>query len=158
MKTQHTLIFVLILLFGCDVTSRDIVPRRYADFDTAIEVIATSGDIDDANAAAAQLYSGGVPAINALRKHLDDKRAIPSGFCSRALNTYEGLTIADQALWTIQEMIEPDVAKAYGHSNFLEKGNVEQWLDERKGMSIIELRAEAARTDESTSGNNRLGR
>ena len=32
-------IFSLALFFGCDGPRRDVVPQRYADFDSAIEAI-----------------------------------------------------------------------------------------------------------------------
>ena len=145
MKQLNPLFFTLAFVVGCDVASRDGVPQRYPDFESAIEAIATSEDIDEARAAAAQLYSGGVPAINALRKHLSDDRVIASGFCTRSLNTYDGLTLAEQARWSIQDMVETGLPKVYDESYYvLRNDNLEQWLDERKGMSFIELQIEAA--------------
>jgi hypothetical protein len=146
MKPLNTLIFSLaFFFFGCDSPRRDVVPQRYADFDSAIEAIASSEDISEANTAAVQLYSGGVPAIDALRKHLKDERVIPSGFCSRSLNTYDGVTMAEQALWSIQDMIETGLPKSCGDSYYvLRDGNLETWLDERTGLSIKELQIAAA--------------
>ena len=146
MKPLVLVSFSLGLFFGCDGPHRDVVPQRYADFESAIEAMATSKDIGDANAAAVQLYAGGIPAIDALRRHLRDDRVIPSGFCSRSLSRYDGLTIAEQARWSIQDMIETGLPKVYDDSYYvLRDGDLEQWLDERKGMSFIELQMEAAR-------------
>ena len=145
MKSPLTLLIAIALLVGCAKPPRAGSPHRYPDLESAIDALATSEDIQDANAAAAQIYDGGIPAIYALREHLDDDRLIPSGFCTRALNRYDMLTVSDQALWTIQEMLEPDVPKAYEHADCLLRGNVGQWLDEHKGLSIAELRAEVAR-------------
>lgn len=114
MKPQYLLFFSLAIASGCDSTREQPVPQAFADLEAAAEAIATSHDLEVANAAAIQLYSGGVPAIDALRKHLHNERVIPSGFCTRALSSYDGLTMAEQTFWSIQDMIETGVPKITG--------------------------------------------
>ena len=146
MKSPWTLLIAFALLVGCAKPPGAASPHRYPDVESAIDALATSEDIQDANAAAAQIYAGGIPAIYALRGHLHDDRLIPSGFCTRALNRYDMLTVSDQALWTIQEMLEPDLPKAYDHADCLlrEKRGAMAGRNTR-GLSIAELRAEVAR-------------
>ncbi|MEL6108504.1 MAG: hypothetical protein AAFU85_20965 [Planctomycetota bacterium] len=146
MKPLHPFFFALTLFFGCDDPRTDRVPGSYPDFETAIEVIATTEDIYEAGEAAAHLYEGGIPAINALRNHLSDQRVIPSGFCTRSLNQ-PGQTMDEQALWSIQDMIEPQAPKLLaGYYQVLSRETVEQWLDRREDMSITGLQIEAAST------------
>lgn len=104
MKSPSTLLIAIALLVGCAKPPPAASPHRYPDLESAIAALATSEEIQDANAAAAQIYDGGIPAIYALREHLDDHRLIPPGFCTSALNRYDMLTVSDQALWTIQEI------------------------------------------------------
>lgn len=147
MKPLNSFFFALAIFFGCDGRHRVSIDNPYPDFDSAIEAIATTEDIYVAGAAAEQLYSGGVHAINALREHLSDDRVVPSGFCTRSLNNYDGLTMAEQMRWSIQDMIETSLPKVYDDSYYvLRSGNLEQWLDQRAGMSFIELQIEAATT------------
>ncbi|MEM6473852.1 MAG: hypothetical protein AAF802_30130 [Planctomycetota bacterium] len=144
MKTFYAIIASVGICVGCESSNRKDDSRPYEDFETAIEAIATVNDIWEASAAAEQIYTGGVPAIVALRGYLDDVRVIPSGFCSRSINSSD-ITLGQQALWTIQDMIEVGLPKMYDNSFYvLRSGNLEQWLDEREGMSIIELEIEAA--------------
>ena len=145
MKPLNTLLFAFALVVGCDASNRDGDSDPYPDLDSAVEAIATSRDIYRAGAAAKQLYSGGVPAINVFRKHLRDDRVIPSGFCTRSLNTYEGITMAEQSRWSIQDMIETGLPKVYGNCYYvLRNDNVEQWLDDRTGSTFVELQIQAA--------------
>ena len=55
MKPQYLLFFSLALANGCDSTSEQPVPQAFADLDAAAEAIATSQDLEVANAAANQL-------------------------------------------------------------------------------------------------------
>jgi hypothetical protein len=114
-----------------------------SDFDKAFETIATSTDPDAVKAAAATLRNGGIPAINVLRKHLSDKRFPPPNHpLQRAVRAKP--TMGVHAFWLIQAMVETRVAKAYQRYSVLTPTNVEQWLDARRGKSILELQVDAA--------------
>ena len=144
MKTFCALVAAIATCLGCESSDRKADPQPYEDIESAIEALATLDDIWEASAAAKQIYSGGVPAIEALRGYLDDDRVIPSGLCSRSFNSRE-VTLGEQAMWTIQDMIEVDLPKVYDNSYYvLSNENVEQWLDKRKGMTMTELEIEAA--------------
>ncbi len=146
MKPVCILIIALVgSSVGCSGSRRDdTVPPPYPDFESAIEAIATSSDLSEANAAAVQLYSGGVPAIDVLREHLSDDRIIPSPFCSRAVNA-GSISVGEQSFWTIQDMIETTrLPKSLRNYLILTSDSVETWLDDRKGKSIRELQVDAA--------------
>lgn len=147
MKPVCIFIFALVALsLGCRGSRRDdTIPPPYPNFESAIEAIATSSDLSEANAAAVQLYSGGVPAIDVLRKHLSDDRVIPSPFCSRAVNAGP-ISVGEQSFWTIQDMIETTrLPKSLRNYLILTPDGVERWLDDRKGKLIRELQVDAAK-------------
>jgi hypothetical protein len=144
MKISFSFIAAISICLGCESTDHKADPQPYKNFESAIEAIATSDDIWVASAAAGQIYSGGVPAIEALRGYLDDDRVIPSGLCSRSINSND-VTLGEQSFWTIQDMIEetrvPLVKKSY---YVLTRDNVEDWLDRQQGKSLVGLKIEAA--------------
>ena len=146
MKSGSICIFALVgLCLGCSGSRRDeTTPPTYPSFESAIEAIATSSDLSEANAAALQLYAGGVPAIESLRKYLSDDRVIQSPFCSRAINA-GSISVGEQSFWTIQDMIETTrLPKSLRNYYILTPDSVETWLDDRKGKSIRELQVDAA--------------
>ena len=146
MKTHRSLLFAVVVALGCAGTQDDtVVVSTDADFDTAIETLATSSDLAEVNASLGILYGGGVSAIDVLREHLSDDRIIPAVHTTRlAIGT---ATVGDQAFWTIQEMIEPFLFKGYrGNYSVLTRENVEQWLDSNRGMTIVGLQIKATST------------
>jgi hypothetical protein len=161
MKASFGFTLLIAIALGCSASNEHtVVTQADVDFDTAIEIIATSTDWDYVNSAQARLSYGGLPAIDALRNHLSDERVIPTGYSTRAINSGD-VTIAEQALWTIQDMIETALPKVYDDSYYvLRDNNVEQWLDERRGQSLLDLQVDAAATQlahakqELDSGNN----
>ncbi|MDA8746141.1 hypothetical protein N9N28_16065 [Rubripirellula amarantea] len=146
MKTNLSLLLAVAVALGCTGTQDDaVVVSAGADFDTAIETLATSSDLADVNASLGILYGGGVPAIEALREHLSDDRVIPAVHTTRLANGTA--TVGDQAFWTIQEMIEPFLFKSYsGNYSVLTREGAEQWLDSHRGMTIVGLQIEATST------------
>lgn len=145
MKLQLSIAFTLAFAVGCSDSSKQrVITPANVDFDTAVEIIATSDDFDYVNSAQARLVYGGLPAIAELRLHLSDERIIPTGYSNRSINSGE-ISIATHAFWTIQDMIETGLPKYYDESyHVLNSGNVERWLDDRSDKSLIELQIDAA--------------
>ena len=147
-------IMTTVMLSGC-VQSHPMSAQKSGDrsseesetsgFDAAIETIATSEDKAAVLEADARLRSGGLPAIHALRQHLDDARIPATDYLTRAVLGQPNL--GDHCFWLIQDMIEAPVPKLY-HAQYsvLTYGNVEQWLDERSDKTLQELRLDAATT------------
>ena len=153
MKSVCIALVTILLTVGCNQSGgesntledkgRSHSSPSPTQFDAAIETIATSTDMDAVHAAADALRSGGLPAIRALRGHLSDKRIPPSDYLTRAVSGTPDMS--DHCFWLIQDMIEPGVPKLYREAYaVLTRDNVEQWLDDRGGKSIVELQIDAA--------------
>ncbi|TWT98276.1 type 1 periplasmic-binding domain-containing protein [Stieleria varia] len=147
MKVQLAAFLTLMVAAGCsDSTGQRVITPADVDFDTAVEIIATSHDFDYVNSAQARLAYGGLPAIAELRLHLSDERLIPTGYSTRSINSGD-ITIGEHALWTIQDMIETTrLPKSLRNYPVLTRENVDSWLDDRSGASLRQLQIEAART------------
>lgn len=112
-----------------------------SEFKEAIETIATSADRDAVNAADAKLRRGGLPAIHALVQHLTDSRRPPSNYLTRAVSGE--IDMGDHSFWLIQDILESHTSKLDASYSPLEKTSVANWLAEREGMSLAQLRREA---------------
>lgn len=110
-------------------------------FDAAIDVIATSSDKTLVFAADKKLRGGGLRAIDALVKHLDDRRVAPFGtYLTRAVAGR--VDMSDHCFWLIQGILEPPMPKKY-RCSALSKKNIAEWLSAREGESLAELRRDA---------------
>lgn len=112
-----------------------------SDFEQAIEVIATSTDSGAVHAADSKLRSGGLPAIQALVKHLTDSREAPSRYLTRAVAGEPDM--GDHSFWLIQDILESHTSKQDALYSPLEKESVAKWLAVRDGLSLAHLRREA---------------
>lgn len=111
------------------------------DFDSAIETIATSTDQAAVSAAAEQLQSGGLPAIQSLLKHLDDQRQAASRYYL-ARSVTGPVDVGDHCFWLIQDILETLPPKKLQYSA-LSKTNIATWLSARDGETLAELRRDA---------------
>jgi hypothetical protein len=150
MKSYIPLILMLGLAVGCNAPNKDpkiqsltSAENPESKFDSAIETIATSADMAEVHAADLVLREGGMLAITALREHLKDNRVPPSDYLTRAVSRKPSM--GTHCYWLIQDVVEPPVPKRFASLYAtLNAGNIEEWLDERSGKSIIDLKIDAA--------------
>ncbi len=128
----------ICILVGTIFWWKDTSPEAYR---AAIETIATSDDVDDVHAAYDLLQSGGLPAIEVLVTYLKDTRVPPHNYLMPAV-TFEP-DMSDYCFWLIQDILEDLQTKEEQWFSPLTKANIQQWLAERSGKTLAELRVEA---------------
>lgn len=110
-------------------------------FESAIECIATAPDSALARQSDALLRAGGLESILVLAKHANDKRPLHARFVIRAVTGR--VTVGDYCFWTIQDQLEDHTSRMDASFSPFSRESIAQWLAERSGMSIVELRREA---------------
>ena len=121
--------------------SQTTQPPIGREFNSAIETIATSTNRDAVNDADTALRNGGLPAINALVRHLEDRRQAPSNYLTRAVSGR--VDMSDHCFWLSQDILESHKSKMHASYSPLDKQNLSKWLSDRDGKSLAELRREA---------------
>ena len=153
MRQIFSILAFVVMLIGCvksEPNSSSSIKTQQSNtqsnqFDVAIEVIATSDDVEEVLAADATLRGGGLVAINALRKHFNDNRVPPSNYLTRAVSGQPDMS--NHCFWLVQDMIEAPVPKLYASLySVLSPDTIDKWLDDRVGKSIHDLRIDAAST------------
>ena len=151
MKQIFSILAIAVMLTGCGKSEPNVsssietqqTNTQSNQFDAAIDVIATSNDVEEVRAADETLRDGGLVAIVALREHFQDNRVPTPNYLTRAVSGQPDMS--DHCFWLVQDMIEPPVPKLYaGLYSVLSPNTIGKWLDDRHGKSMQQLRIDAA--------------
>jgi hypothetical protein len=112
----------------------------HADYEAAIETIATSRESKAVQEAAALLRSGGMDSIAVLITHLSDEREGSSYLRGEVIGR---VTMGAECFELIQHQLESHTSKLDADYSPLNQATIKEWLEERNGMSLEQLRREA---------------
>lgn len=139
-------LFAVLIVIGCNSTEPE---DRY---ETAVKAFASSVPTDKTAAAIDLIKSADIDAFDTLLAHLDDETRASEEHFMRAMvvvdeNGNEGPyepSVGDACFDLLQAQIEGGWPKGFREYYVLNRINIRDWLDQRKGKTLRELRIECA--------------